>query len=332
MINKLFKLAARPVGMAKRSDFTYEEVPVREPAEGELLVKVHYISLDPAMRGWMNPGKSYIRPVEIGEIMRAGTIGEVVASRHPQFHVGDYVSGTQGVQSYAISDGRGLVKVDPRLAPLPKYLNVLGMPGMTAYFGLLEVGQPKPGETVVVSAAAGAVGQIVGQIAKIKGCKAVGIAGGAEKCRYLTEQLGVERAIDYRSEDVAAALAQVEGGINAYFDNVGGPILDAVLPNMAHYGRVAICGLVSAYDNDRASPGPAQFEQVLMRRLRIEGFFIPDFLHRGAEFLPQLRAWHDAGKLTVRFDEGEGLDNVLSAYAHMLSGGNIGKVLVKLFD
>ena len=326
MINKLFKLAARPVGMAKRSDFTYEEVPVREPAEGELLVKVHYISLDPAMRGWMNPGKSYIRPVEIGEIMRAGTIGEVVASRHPQFHVGDYVSGTQGVQSYAISDGRGLVKVDPRLAPLPKYLNVLGMPGMTAYFGLLEVGQPKPGETVVVSAAAGAVGQIVGQIAKIKGCKAVGIAGGAEKCDFAVQELGYDACIDYK-RGLAQNCAE---GVDVYFDNVGGDILDAVLARLRMRARVVICGAISQYNNTTPIAGPKNYLSLLVNRARMEGIVVFDWASRYAEAAQQMGQWMAEGKLKSREDVVQGIETFPETLLKLFNGENFGKLVLQV--
>ena len=331
MINKLFKLAARPVGMAKRSDFTYEEVPVREPAEGELLVKVHYISLDPAMRGWMNPGKSYIRPVEIGEIMRAGTIGEVVASRHPQFHVGDYVSGTQGVQSYAISDGRGLVKVDPRLAPLPKYLNVLGMPGMTAYFGLLEVGQPKPGETVVVSAAAGAVGQIVGQIAKIKGCKAVGIAGGAEKCDFAVQELGYDACIDYKRGPIFPGLAQnCAEGVDVYFDNVGGDILDAVLARLRMRARVVICGAISQYNNTTPIAGPKNYLSLLVNRARMEGIVVFDWASRYAEAAQQMGQWMAEGKLKSREDVVQGIETFPETLLKLFNGENFGKLVLQV--
>ena len=204
--NRQVRLGARPMGLPKPGDWKFTEEAVREPAEGEILVEVSHLSLDPAMRGWMNDAKSYIRPVAIDEVMRAGAAGKVIASKHPGFAVGDLVTGGFGVQQYAISDGKGVNKVDTRFAPITTYLGVLGMPGMTAYFGLLDIGKPQPGETVVVSGAAGAVGSVVGQIAKIKGCRAVGIAGGADKCRYLTGKLGFDAAIDYKGEDVKAAL------------------------------------------------------------------------------------------------------------------------------
>src|ERR1700761_9597778 len=250
LTNHQFRLAARPEGLPKRSDFNYTEEPVRDPGPGQILVKILYVSLDPAMRGWMNEGKSYIAPVGIGDVMRAGAIGKVIASQNPGFAVGDYVVGAFGVQEYALSDGKGLTKVDPRLAPLPVYLGTLGMPGLTAYFGLLEVGKPKEGDTVVVSGAAGAVGSVVGQIAKIKGCRAVGIAGGEEKCRYVVHELAFDACIDHRRPDFAEALKSAcPEGIDVYFENVGGHVFDAVLPLLNSFGRIPVCGLVAHYND-----------------------------------------------------------------------------------
>jgi len=249
LVNHRFTLAARPVGMPKRTDWAYEEKTVRELHEGELLIRVLFISLDPAMRGWINERRSYVPPVAIGEVMRALALGEVIASKNPNFAAGTHVSGNFGVQEYFISEGKGLIEIDPRVAPLPTFLNVLGMTGMTAYFGLLETGQPQPGDTVVVSSAAGAVGSVVGQIAKIKGCRAVGIAGGVDKCRYLITDLGLDAAIDYKSEDVSEALRKsCPQGINIFFDNVGGDILEAALANLARGARVVICGAISQYN------------------------------------------------------------------------------------
>src|SRR5580698_6894334 len=249
-VNRQWRLAARPKGLPKATDWDLRTEAIPEPEEGQFLVRVLFISLDPAMRGWMNQGRSYVPPVGIGEVMRALALGEVIASRNPHFVVGKHVSGTFGVQEYFISEGEGLIEVDPRVAPLPTFLNVLGMTGMTAYFGLLETGQPRPGDTVVVSAAAGAVGSVVGQIAKIKGCRAVGIAGGADKCRYLVTALGFDAAIDYKSENVTEALRKsCPQGINIYFDNVGGDILDAALANLARGARIVICGAISQYNN-----------------------------------------------------------------------------------
>ena len=329
--NKLFRLAARPVGMAKRSDFTYEEVPVAQPNDGELLVKIQYISLDPAMRGWMNAGKSYIPPVEIGAIMRAGTVGEVVASRHPQFQVGDFVSGTQGVQSYAISNGKGLVKVDPKFAPLPKYLNALGMPGITAYFGLLEVGLPKAGETVVISAASGAVGQVAGQIAKIKGCRAIGIAGGAEKCDYAVKELGYDACIDYKRGPIFPGLAQnCPDGVDVYFDNVGGDILDAVLARLRMKARVVICGAISQYNNTTPIVGPKNYMSLLVNRARLEGMVVFDWAPRYGEAVRQLSQWMAEGRLKSREDIVEGIETFPETLLKLFSGENFGKLVLKV--
>ncbi|MDB5977200.1 MAG: putative NADP-dependent oxidoreductase [Nevskia sp.] len=329
--NKLFRLAARPVGLAKRTDFSYEEVPVTQPNDGELLVKIQYISLDPAMRGWMNAGKSYIPPVEIGDIMRAGTVGEVVASRHPQFQVGDFVSGNQGVQSYAISNGKGLVKVDPKFAPLPKYLNALGMPGITAYFGLLEVGLPKAGETVVISAASGAVGQVAGQIAKIKGCRAIGIAGGAEKCDYAVKELGYDACIDYKRGPIFPGLAQnCPEGVDIYFDNVGGDILDAVLARLRMKARVIICGAISQYNNTTPIVGPKNYMSLLVNRARMEGMVVFDWAPRYGEAVRQLSQWMAEGKLKSREDIVEGIETFPETLLKLFSGENFGKLVLKV--
>jgi NADPH-dependent curcumin reductase CurA len=259
-------------------------------------------------------------------------LGRVSESRDPRFAEGALVRGfgQWAEWSTVLPDLAGLAVLDESVADPRQHFGAMGMNAWTALVGVREVARVQPGEWLVVSAAAGATGSLACQVGRNLGARVIGIAGGAEKCRYLTEELGAEIAIDYKAQDVATELARVEGGVHAYFDNVGGPMLDAVLPNMAHYGRVAVCGMVAAYDSDTPLPGPARFDQVLMRRLRIEGFFIPDFLHRGAEFLPQLRAWHDSGQLAVRFDESRGIENVLVAYERMLTGKNIGKVVVKL--
>jgi NADPH-dependent curcumin reductase CurA len=331
MINKRFKLAARPVGMAKRSDWTYEEVPVAEPQDGELLIKVQYISLDPAMRGWMNAGKSYIPPVEIGEIMRAGALGEVVASRHPKFQVGDHVSGTLGVQSYALSNGKGLSKVDPKVAPLPKYLNVLGMPGLTAYFGLLDIGQPKAGETVVISAASGAVGQVAGQIAKIKGCKAVGIAGGPEKCDYAVKEFGYDGCIDYKRGPIYPGLAQYcPEGVDIYFDNVGGDILDAVLTRIRMKARIIICGAISQYNNTTPMQGPKNYMSLLVNRARMEGMVVFDWAARYGEAVQQMAQWMAEGRLKSREDIVQGIETFPETLLKLFNGENFGKLILQV--
>ena len=260
LTNHQFRLAARPVGLPKRSDFNYTEEPVHDPGAGQILVKILYVSLDPAMRGWMNEGKSYIPPVVIGDVMRAGAIGKVIASQNPGFAEGDHVVGMFGVQEYALSDGKGLTKVDPKLAPLPVYLGTLGMPGLTAYFGLLEVGALKVGDTVVVSGAAGAVGMAVGQIAKIKGARAVGIAGGPQKSDYVVKELGFEACVDYKNTDARVGLRQhCPNGINVYFDNVGGEILDAALAQLARGARVVISGAISQYNSTAGVKGPSNY-------------------------------------------------------------------------
>jgi len=331
IVNHQFRLAARPVGLPKRSDWNYVEEPVREPADGELLVKILYISLDPAMRGWVREGKSYIAPVEIGQVMRAGAVGQVIASKNPKFAVGDSVVGMLGVQEYALSDGRGLNKVDPNIVPLPLYLGVIGMPGMTAYFGLLDVCQPKAGETVVVSAAAGAVGGVVGQIAKLKGCRAIGLAGGAEKCAYIVKELGYDAAIDYKNENVFNALQQhCPAGINIYFDNVGGDILDYALALLARMARISICGAISQYNNTGPVRGPANYLSLLVNHARMEGFVVLDYADRWGEAARELAGWYLAGKLKSREDIVPGIDTFPETLLKLFSGENFGKLILKV--
>jgi len=328
-VNHQFKLARRPVGMVQRSDFDYAAVPVAQPGDGEVLVKVLYISLDPAMRGWMNEGKSYIPPVGLGEVMRAGAVGRVVESRDPGVSVGDHVVGMLGVQEYAVVRGKELTKVDPERAPLPVYLGTLGMPGMTAYFGLLEVGRPKPGETVVVSGAAGAVGQVVGQIAKIKGCRVVGIAGGSEKCAYL-RSLGFDAAIDYKSEDVRKALGEhCPKGVDVYFDNVGGEILDAVLTRLAMHARIVICGAISQY-NEAKMKGPSNYMSLLVHRASMTGMVVFDYANRYREAALEMAGWMAAGQLKSREDIVEGLENFPDALLMLFKGENTGKLVLKV--
>ncbi len=331
LVNHKFTLASRPVGMPKRSDWSYEEETVRELREGELLIRVLFISLDPAMRGWMNQSRSYVPPVAIGEVMRALALGQVVASRNPQFAVGKHVSGTFGVQEYFISEGKGLIEVDPRVAPLPTFLNVLGMTGMTAYFGLLETGQPQAGDTVVVSAAAGAVGSVVGQIAKIKGCRAIGIAGGADKCRYLVTDLGFDAAIDYKSEDVTAALRKsCPQGINIYFDNVGGDILEAALANLARGARVVICGAISQYNVTGPVQGPRNYLSLVVHRANMKGMLVVDYADRYALAAQEMAGWMAAGKLKSREDIVEGLETFPDTFLKLFRGENLGKLILKV--
>ena len=331
--NRQFKLAARPVGMVKRGDFEFTSGPVPEPGPGQVLIRVMYVSLDPAMRGWMNEGRSYIPPVAIGEVMRAGTAGKVVKSNNPNFAAGDYVAGWGGVQDYVISEGKDITRVDPRLAPLPVFLGTLGMPGMTAYFGLLEVGKPKEGETVVVSGAAGAVGTVVGQVAKIKGCRVVGIAGGPDKCRWITKDLGFDAAIDYKSEDVNKALREhCPKGVDVYFDNVGGDILDAALARMARHGRIVICGAISQYNNTTPVKGPSNYLSLLVNRASMTGMVVMDYTDRFGEAVREMAGWMKAGKLKTREDIVEGLETFPETLLMLFKGENTGKLLIRVAD
>jgi NADPH-dependent curcumin reductase CurA len=331
LTNHKFLLAARPVGMPKRTDWSFVEEPVPQPKGGELLVQVLYISLDPAMRGWISDARSYVPPVGIGEVMRAFGVGIVTASRNPRFALQDYVSGLFGIQEYALSDGQKVTKIDPHAAPLPKYLSVLGMTGMTAYFGLLDTGQPKRGETVVISAAAGAVGAVVGQIAKILGCRAVGIAGGPEKCRYVTQELGFDAAIDYRSEDVRASLrTHCPDGVHVYFDNVGGTILEAALANLARGARIVICGAISQYNNTGPMTGPRNYMSLLVNRASMKGMLVFDYADRFAEAGAQMSTWMAAGKLKSREDIVEGLATFPDTLLKLFTGENTGKLMLKV--
>ncbi len=331
LTNHKFVLAARPVGMPKRSDWTFTEDPIAEPKDGELLVQLLYISLDPAMRMWINDARSYMPPVGIGEVMRALGVGVVKASRNPRFVIGDHVSGMFGVQEYAITDGQGVHKVDPKLAPLPKYLGVLGMPGMTAYFGLLDTGQPKLGETVVVSAAAGAVGSIAGQVGKIKGCRVVGIAGGSEKCRYILAELGLDAAIDYKSEDVKTSLRKhCPDGIDVYFDNVGGAILDAVLTQIKLRARIVICGAISQYNNTGPIAGPSNYLSLLSNRATMKGTLVLDYVDCYPQAGAEMAGWMVTGKLKSREDIVEGLATFPETLLKLFNGENSGKLMLKV--
>ncbi|MHB8486918.1 MAG: NADP-dependent oxidoreductase [Candidatus Acidiferrales bacterium] len=331
LINHKFELAARPVGMPKRSDWNYKEEPVRELGDGELLVKILYISLDPAMRGWMNESKSYIPPVGIGETMRALALGRVFASRNASFAVGDHVYGPLGVQEFATTDGSAIAKVDPRIAPLPVYLSVLGMPGMTAYFALLEVGKPQPGQTVVVSGAAGAVGSVVGQIARIKDCRVVGIAGGAQKCSYVVNELGFDAAIDYKAEDLAKSLQKhCPRGIDIYFDNVGGDTLNVALAQLARGARVVICGAISQYNNTISIKGPSNYLSLLINRASMTGFLVSDYAARYSEAAREMAGWMAQGKLKSREDIVEGLETFPETLLKLFTGENFGKLMIKV--
>ncbi len=332
MKNRQIRLAARPVGEPKDSDWSITEEDAGVPAEGQVLVRVRYLSIDPAMRGWMNDAKSYIKPVGIGEVMRAGGAGEVVASKHPKFAVGDVVTGGFGVQQFALSDGKGMQKVDTSLVPLPTYLGVLGMPGMTAYFGLLDIGKPQPGETVVVSGAAGAVGSVVGQVAKVKGCRAVGIAGGADKCRMLVDELGFDAAIDYKAEDVKAKLKEhCPDGIHVYFDNVGGEILDAALARLARGARIVICGAISQYNATQAVKGPANYLSLLVNRASMTGMVVFDYADRYGVAAREMAGWIAAGKLKAKEDiVPGGIAAFPDVLMKLFRGENTGKLVLEV--
>ncbi|OZY42854.1 NADP-dependent oxidoreductase [Pseudomonas fragi] len=329
--NRQFLLAKRPVGAATRDTFTFQQVPVVQPKDGQILVKNEYLSLDPAMRGWMNEGKSYIPPVALGDVMRALGVGKVVASAHPGFAVGDYVNGALGVQDYFVGEPRGFYKVDPKLVPLPVYLSALGMTGMTAYFALLDVGAPKAGDTVVISGAAGAVGSIAGQIAKLKGCRVVGIAGGQEKCARLVDEFGFDGTIDYKNEDVLAGLKrECPKGVDVFFDNVGGEILDAVLSRLNFKARVIICGAISQYNNKEAVKGPANYLSLLVNRARMEGFVVMDYADRYAVAGQEMAGWLLKGQLKSKEHIVEGLESFPESLAKLFSGENHGKLVLKV--
>jgi NADPH-dependent curcumin reductase CurA len=332
--NRQFRLAARPVGLPKASDWNLTTEPVADPAEGQVLVKVLQLSLDPAMRGWMNEGRSYIPPVGIGEVMRAIGVGKVIASKNPAFAAGDMVAGGFGIQEYClVEDAKraGLDKIDLRLGGPEKWLNALGMPGMTAYFGLLEVGQPKAGETVVVSGAAGAVGQTVGQVARIKGCRVVGIAGGKAKCDFVVDELKFDACIDYKSGSVRDGLKQhCPKGVDVYFDNVGGDILDTVLTRINRHARVVICGAISQYNNTTPVKGPANYLSLLVNRARMEGMVVFDYAERYGTAVRDIAQWMREGSFISKEDVVDGIENFPATLNKLFSGGNFGKLVLRV--
>jgi len=333
-MNKQITLAARPVGFPKESDFKLVESPLPTPGPGQMLVRALYLSVDPYMRGRMSSAKSYAASVELGGVMTGGVVGQVVESRHPQFAAGEIVEGMFGWQQYAASDGKGVRKVDPKLAPISTALGVLGMPGMTAYFGLLEIGKPQAGETVVVSGAAGAVGSLVGQIAKIVGCHVVGIAGTDEKVRYVVEELKFDSAFNYHSTAnyYRRLLELCPQGIDVYFDNVGGAITDAVVRLINVRARLVISGQISQYDLTRPETGPRWLWALIVKQARAEGFLVFQFADRFEEGLRQMARWLQEGKLKYRESVIEGIENAPRAFLGMLKGENIGKQLVKVAD
>lgn len=333
-MNKQLKFVKRPLGEADASTWSLETNPIPELQDGEILVKQHYVSLDPAMRGWMNDSKSYIEPMAIGSVMRAGAVGEVVAvNNNPNFKAGDYVAGFGGVQQYAASDGENSHIIDPKLAPLPTYLSTLGMTGMTAYFGILDVGKIKEGDIVLVSGAAGAVGSIVGQIAKIKGCRVVGIAGGKEKCRYILEELGFDAAIDYKNENVVTRLKEeCPKGLDVYFDNVGGEILDIALSKLRMHARIVICGAISQYNNKTAIKGPSNYLSLLVNRATMQGMVVFDYAKRYGEAARAMGVWLAEGKLKGKEDIYEGIENFPQTYKRLFTGEKLGKLVLKVVE
>jgi len=331
---KRIVLASRPVGEPKPSDFRFEEYPVPVPGEGQVLLRTIWLSLDPYMRGRMNDVASYAAPVQIGEVMEGGTVSEVVASNHAAFKKGDIVLARAGWQTHALSDGRGLGKIDPTLAPVSTAVGVLGMPGMTAYMGLLEIGKPQPGETVVVAAASGAVGSAVGQIAKVKGARAVGIAGGREKCDCVRKELGFDECLDHRDPDLASRLKEAcPKGIDVYFENVGGAVFDAVFPLLNNFARVPVCGLIAHYNDTEAKPpkwASKLMFAILTRRLTFRGFIVSDFAARQADFLRDMSQWVREGRIKYKEFVTEGLDRAPAAFIGLLKGANFGKQLVRV--
>jgi len=336
LTNHQVRLASRPVGMATRANWNFTREAVPDLADGDVLVKTLYLSLDPAMRGWMNEGKSYIAPVGIGEVMRAGGVGQVIASKNPAFVVGDHVNAGLGVQEYCLIPAAGLkssglFKIDLRLGSPTQWLNVLGMPGMTGYFGLMDVGQPQAGETVVVSGAAGAVGQTVGQIARIKGCRVVGIAGGMAKCEWVVKELGFDACIDYKGGSVRDGLKQhCPSGVDIYFDNVGGEILDTVLTRINRKARIVICGAISQYNNTTPVKGPANYLSLLVNRARMEGIVVFDYADRYPQAIAEMAGYLKAGKMKSREDVVDGLEHFPEALLKLFNGENFGKLVLKV--
>ncbi|CAI0705444.1 NADPH-dependent curcumin reductase [Serratia entomophila] len=336
--NRRWLLASRPQGEPTANNFHLDTAPTPQPAAGQVLLRTVYLSLDPYMRGRMSDAPSYAAPVEVGQLMVGGTVSRVVASQHPGFKTGDWVLGYAGWQDYALSDGSGLRNLGPDQKHPSRLLGVLGMPGFTAYMGLLDIGQPQQGETLVVAAASGAVGSVVGQIGKLKGCRVVGVAGGAEKCRYVVEELGFDACIDHRAADFAAQLAAAcPQGIDVYYENVGGAVFDAVMPLLNAKARIPVCGIIAHYNATQLPPGPdrlAMLEGLILRkRIRMQGFIIFDDYASGYDdFLQQMSAWVEQGKIKFREDIVDGLENAPQAFIGLLQGKNFGKLVIRVAD
>ena len=332
-LNRQIQLSARPANYPKESDFDLVESPVPEPREGEVLVQALWLSLDPYQRGRMRANHPYATPMELGQVIVGGVVGKIVRSRTPAFTVGEVIEGPLGWQEFAVSDGNNLRRVDQSLGPLSTALGILGMPGMTAYFGFLEIGQPRPGDTVVVSAASGAVGQVVGQISKIMGCRTVGIAGTAEKVEYLKSDLGFDAGINYKTENVDAALAKVcPLGVDVYFDNVGGVITDAVFDHLNVGARISICGSISQYNQDEPEPGPRKMGLLVGKQARAQGFLVGQFMNQHEEGRQRIAGWIKEGRIKYREDVVEGLENAPGAFIGLMRGENFGKLLVKISE
>jgi NADPH-dependent curcumin reductase CurA len=340
LINRQWRLAKHPVGMIQESDFQWsEEETILELKDGELLIQNIYLSLDPANRSWVAESSTshYTKPVKIGDVMRGITIGHVIESQNPKYNKGDYVVGLAGWQDYTVHSGTGLTKLSllpkPEGVKLTVFLNIFGMIGLTAYFGLLDIGKPKEGETLVVSAAAGAVGSLVGQIGKIKCCRVIGIAGSEEKCKWLLDELGFDRVINYKTENVRKRLREhCPNGIDIYFDNVGGEILDAALANLALHARIPVCGMISKYNLTKLQPGPKYITQILTKRAMMKGFIITDYFQKSGEARKDLMTWFNEGKLKYREHIVNGLENAPTAIKMLFDGSNKGKLIVKITE
>ncbi len=330
LMNKKVILNKRPTGVPDADTWKLIESEVPAPSEDQILVEQYYISMDPAMRGWLNDVKSYLPPVQIGEVMRAGSVGKVIQSKNQKYQVGDYVYGTGGVQQYVVSKGRGWHKVDPAIVPLPVYTGTLGMPGLTAYFGMLDVGKIKAGDRVLISGAAGAVGSIAGQIAKIKGCEVVGIAGGQQKCNYLINELGFDSAIDYKNNNLRTALKEkCPKGIDVFFDNVGGEILNLALTKLRRNARVVICGAISQY-NSSTTEGPSNYLSLLVNRARMEGFIILDYADRFTQGVAEMAQWMAQGQLKSKEHICKGIENFYDTFLRLFSGEKLGKLILQV--
>lgn len=330
-MNKKVILKKRPIGIPDEDTWQLIESEVPALLEDQILVEQYYISMDPAMRGWLNDVKSYLPPVQIGEVMRAGSVGKVVQSKNKIYQVGDYVYGTGGVQQYVVAEGRGWHKVDPSIVPLPVYTGTLGMPGLTAYFGMLDVGKIKSGDRVLISGAAGAVGSIAGQIAKIKGCEVIGIAGGQQKCDYLINDLGFDAAIDYKKNNLRTELKEkCPKGIDVYFDNVGGEILDLALTKLRRHARVVLCGAISQYNSKVPIKGPSNYLSLLVNRASMEGFIILDYADRFNQGVLEMAQWMASGKLKSKEHICSGIENFYETFLKLFSGEKLGKLILQV--